>query len=214
MRAYLRTGRLKGVRIGKQYRISREDLDTLTGGSPSLRPEPVRRHRHVDVSTIVQVDVISPESVDRVTNMRNLVESANKMPEADYGFKPAPEIRSYRQLFGHVANSQFGACAAAKGEPNPNQGTNNEQKTMKAEFLKALNDSFAYCDPVYKALTDATAVEFVKRGQNEVARGVVLANNNAHNDEMYGISTVYLRLKGLVPPSTEAEEQRRQQQRR
>ena len=69
VRAYLRAGRLKGVRIGKQYRISRDDLDALTGSSASLRPELVRRHRHVDVSTIVQVDVISPESVDRVTNM-------------------------------------------------------------------------------------------------------------------------------------------------
>jgi excisionase family DNA binding protein len=67
VRAYLRTGRLKGVRIGKQYRISREDLEALTGGS--VRAEPARRLRHVDVSTIVQVDVISPESVDRVTNM-------------------------------------------------------------------------------------------------------------------------------------------------
>jgi excisionase family DNA binding protein len=64
VRSYLRSGRLKGVRIGKQYRISRQDLDALTGGS-----DPVRRHRQVDVSTIVQVDVISPESVDRVTNM-------------------------------------------------------------------------------------------------------------------------------------------------
>ena len=69
VRAYLRAGRLKGVRIGKQYRISQEALDALTGGPASLRPEPVRRHRHVDVSTIVQVDVISPASVDRVTNM-------------------------------------------------------------------------------------------------------------------------------------------------
>ncbi|HYR88104.1 MAG TPA: helix-turn-helix domain-containing protein [Terriglobia bacterium] len=68
VRSYLRTGRLKGVRIGKQYRIRREDLDTLTGGS-SLDSEPVRRHRHVDVSTIVQIDVISPDSVSRVTNM-------------------------------------------------------------------------------------------------------------------------------------------------
>jgi len=76
VRAYLRTGRLKGVRIGKQYRISREDLDALTGGSASLGPEPVRRHRHVDVSTIVQVDVISPESVDRVTNMLMAVAKA------------------------------------------------------------------------------------------------------------------------------------------
>jgi excisionase family DNA binding protein len=69
VRAYLRTGRLKGVRIGKQYRVSREDFDHLTGQTPTAVSEPIRRHRHVDVSTVVQVDVISPEAVDRVTNM-------------------------------------------------------------------------------------------------------------------------------------------------
>jgi excisionase family DNA binding protein len=67
VRAYLRSGRLKGVRIGKQYRIAREDLAQLTGRGEPL--EPVVRHRHVDVSSIVQVDAISPESVSRVTNM-------------------------------------------------------------------------------------------------------------------------------------------------
>jgi excisionase family DNA binding protein len=67
VRAYLRSGRLKGTRIGKQYRIAREDLGQLTGRGGPL--EPVVRHRHVDVSSIVQVDAISPESVDRVTNM-------------------------------------------------------------------------------------------------------------------------------------------------
>jgi excisionase family DNA binding protein len=67
VRAYLRSGRLKGIRIGKQYRIAREDLAQLTGRGRPL--EPVVRHRRVDVSSIVQVDAISPESVDRVTNM-------------------------------------------------------------------------------------------------------------------------------------------------
>src|SRR4029078_8650783 len=69
VRAYLRSGRLKGVRIGKQYRIADSDLNALIGAGPSRSEERIRRHRHVDVSTIVQVDVISPESVDRVTNM-------------------------------------------------------------------------------------------------------------------------------------------------
>jgi excisionase family DNA binding protein len=69
VRAYVRTGRLKGVRIGKQYRIRREDLAALIGGPSSLESERVRRHRHVDVSVIVQVDVLSPDSVGRVTNM-------------------------------------------------------------------------------------------------------------------------------------------------
>ena len=67
VRAYLRSGRLRGVRIGKQYRIAREDVANLMGrGGPF---DPVVRQRHVDVSSIVQVDAISQEAVDRVTNM-------------------------------------------------------------------------------------------------------------------------------------------------
>src|ERR1700684_2863949 len=67
VRAYLRSRRLKGVRIGKQYRIAREDLDTLTGRSETF--DPVTRTRYIDVSSIVQVDAISPDSVSRLTNM-------------------------------------------------------------------------------------------------------------------------------------------------
>ena len=133
----------------------------------------------------------------------NLTEMAAKMPEADYLFQPTKEVRTYGQLFGHVANAQFGACSAAKGEANPNQGNDNEKKATKAEFVKALADSFAYCDPVFAALTDETAVQLVKQGMNEVARGSVLAGLNAHSNEMYGTGVVYMRLKGMVPPSTE-----------
>ena len=78
VRAYLRSGRLKGVRIGKQYRIAREDLAQLTGRGGSL--DPVVRHRHVDVSSIVQVDAISRESADRVINM---LMAAAKAPRDD-----------------------------------------------------------------------------------------------------------------------------------
>jgi hypothetical protein len=142
------------------------------------------------------------------TIKRNLMEAAEKMPEADYAFKPTPEIRSYGQLFGHVANSQFNTCAAARGEANPNQGNDNEQKTTKAEFVKALTDSFAFCDPAYAALTDETAMQFITLGRNEVMRAVALANNVSHDNEMYGVAGVYMRLKGLVPPSTERQMQR------
>ena len=133
----------------------------------------------------------------------NLTEMAAKMPEADYRFKPTAEVREYGQLFGHVANAQFNACSVAKGEANPNQGNDNEKKTTKLEFVKALADSFAYCDPIFAALTDETALQLVKQGQNEVARGSVLAGVNAHSNEMYGTGVVYMRLKGLVPPSSQ-----------
>jgi excisionase family DNA binding protein len=69
VRHYVREGRLKAVRIGKQYRIAREDLEALTGlPAAAFDPEPVRRTRHLEVSSIVEVDAISPELANRITN--------------------------------------------------------------------------------------------------------------------------------------------------
>ncbi len=134
----------------------------------------------------------------------NLTQSAEKMPEADYSFKPTNEIRGYGQLWGHVANAQFGQCAQAKGVPNPSMGVDLETKTTKAEFVKALADSFAFCDDAFSSLTDATASELLTGGRGgPTARSVVLLGVIAHGNEMYGIGTVYQRLKGIVPPSTE-----------
>ncbi len=133
----------------------------------------------------------------------NLTQGAAKMPEDQFGFKPVPEVRAFGQLYGHVANSMFGACAALKGEANPNQGNDLEKKATKADVTKFLAEVFAYCDPAFAALTDENATQLVKQGQNEVARGSVLAGLVSHDNEIYGTSVVYLRLKGIVPPSTE-----------
>jgi excisionase family DNA binding protein len=66
VRNYVREGRLKAVRIGKQYRIAHDDLETLTGG-PVEAPGDVGLQRHVEVSSVVQVDAISPEDAGRVS---------------------------------------------------------------------------------------------------------------------------------------------------
>jgi excisionase family DNA binding protein len=69
VRGYVRDRRLNAVKIGKQYRIARADLEAFTGGPlPASRAEGVRRRRTVEVSSIVQVDAISPEEVQRITN--------------------------------------------------------------------------------------------------------------------------------------------------
>lgn len=134
----------------------------------------------------------------------NLTETAQKLPEADYTYRPSPDIRTFGGQIAHVANSQFNACAAARGEANPNQGQNLEQtKTTRADIIKALADSFAFCDPAFEKLTDQSAVELVKQGQNQVARGQVLVGLLTHGNSEYGILTVYLRTKNIVPPSTE-----------
>jgi hypothetical protein len=128
------------------------------------------------------------------------------MPEADYGSKPStmPEVRTFGQLWGHLAQSQFGQCSAAAGVPNPNQGRQLEQELKaKAEIVKALADSFAICDKAFAALTDQNATELVMQGRGQTARGALMANILAHGNEMYGVSGVYLRAKNIVPPSTE-----------
>jgi hypothetical protein len=136
--------------------------------------------------------------------------SADKLSDADYSFKPTAEIRNYGQLWGHVANFHFGTCAQVKGAPNPNQGNNLENSaTTKAAVVKALADSFAFCDDAFAALTDASAAEMLTGGRGGPrAKGIVLNQIIEHDNEMYGIGTVYQRLKGVVPPSTEQQGQR------
>jgi hypothetical protein len=75
--------------------------------------------------------------------------------------------------------------------------------TWPAEFVKGLADSFAYCDGAFSSLTDENALQLVNQGQNQIARAAVLSNLIAHDNEEYGVITVYLRTKALVPPSTE-----------
>lgn len=136
----------------------------------------------------------------------NLVAEAEKMPEADFGFQPGsmPEVRTFGQLFAHVAAGQFGTCAAVKSVTDPTQGRHLEQELKtKAEFVKILADSFAFCDDVFSSTTDENAAAFIRQGPNEITRAMALYGLLAHNSEMYGIGTVYLRLKGIVPPSTE-----------
>jgi hypothetical protein len=78
----------------------------------------------------------------------NMMQSAEKVSEADYAFQPTKEVMKFAQMLGHVANSQFSYCAAAKGEPSPNKDDLEKNATNKAAIQKALADVFAYCDTV------------------------------------------------------------------
>ena len=136
----------------------------------------------------------------------NFRQAAEKMPEADYGFKPGstPEARTFGQAIAHVAQTQFGQCSGINGVPNPMQGKNLEQELKtKSEIVKALADSFALCDTAFSSTTDENAVQFVKQGQNEVTRAAALYGVLVHGNEIYGTGAVYLRSKNIVPPSTE-----------
>jgi uncharacterized damage-inducible protein DinB len=140
----------------------------------------------------------------------NMMQSAEKVSEADYAFQPTKEVMTFAQMLGHVANSQFSYCAAAKGEPNPNKDDFQKNAITKAAIQKALADVFAYCDTVYGTMTDARAMELITSGTSQAPRAGRLIGNLTHVNEHYGNLVTYMRIKGYVPPSTERAQQQQQ----
>ena len=129
--------------------------------------------------------------------------AAEKMPEEEYAFKPDPAVRSFGQIIGHIADADYLFCSAVLGEKSPSPGIE-KTKTAKAELTSALRDAFAYCNRAYDALTDASANEMVRSFGQERNKLGVLWFNASHNLEHYGNLVVYLRTKGIVPPSSES----------
>jgi len=138
----------------------------------------------------------------------NLLLLAEKMPDEHYGFKPAPDIRSFAEGVAHVSDSQARSCSLVNGV---NKTVDAESRKTKADLLAALKESFTICDAAFGALTDVGASHMVRLGQSTRERSKlgVLAGVIAHSNEQYGYLAVYLRLKGIVPPSTEAMNQSR-----
>lgn len=127
--------------------------------------------------------------------------AAEQFPEDQYGFQPTPDVRTFGQLLGHIASANFMICGAATGTKGP--GVDVEKTaTTKAALQKALAESFAFCDKAYESMTDAQGAETVKFFGGEQARLGVLGFNTAHNYEHYGNLVTYMRLKGMVPPSS------------
>jgi uncharacterized damage-inducible protein DinB len=138
---------------------------------------------------------------------RNLAEAADKMPEAQYSFKPTAEIKPFAQLVAHAALAQFRTCAWLKGEANPRKDEKEDSARTKSDAMTLLKASTTYCDPAVDALTESAMSELTTVEQVQAAKGLAPAELVVHGMEMYGTMSVYLRLKGIVPPTTERESQ-------
>ncbi|MEZ5402559.1 MAG: DinB family protein [Bryobacteraceae bacterium] len=130
-----------------------------------------------------------------------IVKSAEKMPEENFAFKPTPDVRSFGAILGHIADAQYTFCSAVSGEKNPALGIE-KSKTSKADLTQALKDAFAFCQKAY-AISDSDAGGTVKFFGGERTKLNVLSFNTSHNFEHYGNLVTYMRMKGLVPPSSE-----------
>jgi len=134
-----------------------------------------------------------------VTNY--IVQSAVDMPEGKYSYKPTPGVRSFGELIGHVAGAQDMFCALALGEKPPAEDAVEKAATSKDALIKALKASNDHCRRAY-AQTDAEATGMVNLFGRQQSRLFVLMMNATHDNEHYGNLVTYLRMNGMVPPSS------------
>lgn len=131
-----------------------------------------------------------------------VIAAAEQMPEENYSFKPTPDVRSFGQLVGHVADAQYGICSGATGATSPGKDIE-KTKTSKADLVAALKEAVGYCNKAFDGMTDAQGAQMTKMMGYNMARLAILSINTAHMDEHYGNMVTYMRLKGLVPPSSQ-----------
>ena len=156
-------------------------------------------------AVVAQENPISSFDREAYTNIRAiLVRAAEKMPEASYSFRPVETVRTFGQVVGHVADTQYLFCAKIRGEKNPAPGIE-KGKTSKAELIAALKDAFTYCDQAYSGVTDVTGVQTVKMFGQDTPKLAVMEANHMHTLEHYGNLVTYLRMKGIVPPTSDPE---------
>jgi uncharacterized damage-inducible protein DinB len=153
------------------------------------------------VSVLGQDNPLSTEAKSDYKVVKNFViQAAEKVPEAGYSFKPTPEVRSFGQLLGHIADDQYRYCSAAKRESKSSQFE--KAPPPKAEMVAALKSAFAYCDTAYETLVDASATENVVFLGRTIPK-LTVTLHAGHAWEHYGNAVVYMRLQGIVPPSSE-----------
>jgi uncharacterized damage-inducible protein DinB len=133
----------------------------------------------------------------------DILKSADKIPDSLWSFQPTPAVRTVGQLFAHIADGQYEFCSAVEDKP-VDKGIEKTAKT-KAEIVAAVKEAFAYCDAAFAKMTDANAAQLVPFFGRQMARIGVMDLNTAHTMEHYGNLVTYMRIKGIVPPSSESQ---------
>ena len=132
----------------------------------------------------------------------NILKSAEKMPAADFSYKPEPDVRTYARVLNHVTEAQLRSCGAAN-HTDPAAQPKVPEETADKVAVEELNGAFAECDKAFASLTDANALEMLELGKTKRSRIGLMWGTVAHDQEQYATLALYLRLKGVAPPSSE-----------
>ncbi len=148
--------------------------------------------------TAPSMAMVVKQNYNQLKNL--LTRAAEAMPEDGYNFQPTAPERNFGGWVAHVADSQMATCSGIAGE---RKNLNAASKSSKADLVAALKESFDACDPLFDGLTDANAAEAVPGFRGPQPRLTTLFGMLSHDNECYGTMAVYLRLKGIVPPSSD-----------
>jgi len=132
----------------------------------------------------------------------DVLRSVDKIPDDMWSFQPTKDVRTVAQLFAHIADGQYEFCGVAAEGKSVSKDIEKTLKT-RAEIVPALKDAFAYCDAAYAKMTDAGAAELAGFSGMRITKLGAMDFNTAHNMEHYGNLVTYMRINGIVPPSSE-----------
>ena len=135
--------------------------------------------------------------------MNNILKAAEKMPADQYQYKPTPEVRTFARVVNHVTEAQARSCGAANHTAPAEMVKTPSDTADKDAILAGLKASFAECDKAFATTTDANFAEMFTLGQNKRSRAGLTWGTVSHDNEQYATLAMYLRLKGLAPPSSE-----------
>ena len=133
----------------------------------------------------------------------NILKSADRMPADSYSYKPTSEVRTYARVVNHITEAQWHSCGAVNGTAAEAQPKVPEETADKTTIVAALNASFAECDKAFASLTETNLLQMLPSGTSTRSRIGLAWGTVSHDNEQYATLALYLRLKGLVPPSSE-----------
>ncbi len=133
----------------------------------------------------------------------NILKSADAMPADAYTYRPTPDIRTFGRVVNHITEAQLHSCGALNHTAPDALPKVPSETADKAAIVSALHASFAECDRAYGALTDSNLLQAITLGPNTRARVSFAWGNVSHDNEQYATLALYLRLKGIAPPSSE-----------
>jgi uncharacterized damage-inducible protein DinB len=157
-------------------------------------------------SDSLPVKTVADSSLVMFASPRNyILRAAEKMPDEHFAFRPTPEVRTFAEILGHIADGHYLVCSMSLGEKPPNADIQHNEKTKrtKSELIQVLTQSAEYCDRAHAQLAGPRGAEVIDWFGAKHPRVTTLFFNTGHDWESYGTLVAYMRLKGIVPPSSE-----------